>query len=430
MKVSVFGLGYVGTVTAACLARDNITVIGVDVNPEKTAMIMNGAAPIIEPGLSSLIGRGIAKGLLSATTDAARAVAATTVSLISVGTPSAADGSVDLGHLFTVCKQIGAALAAKTGEHTIIVRSTVPPGTTEQCRRVITEASGGRTVPIAFNPEFLREGCALRDYDSPPFTIIGTDDDNADKVLRAIYGAINAPVFRTDFRTAETVKYVCNTWHAAKIAFTNEISRIAEASGIDARAVMDIVTSDTKLNVSPAYLRPGFAFGGSCLPKDVRALCRMARVSGADTPLLSSLIPSNERHIESALVKIIGLDVHAIGMLGLAFKSNTDDLRESGAVELAERLIGKGFDLRIFDPAVNESRLMGANKAFIEKKLPHLSKLLTDDTAAFLRDAGLIVVTHGAAEFKPIIAKARNIPIIDLSGLFTKEIASLQKGVS
>jgi nucleotide sugar dehydrogenase len=417
MNVSVFGLGYVGVVTSACLARDGHCVIGIDVNKEKVDMVLQGKSPIVELGLSELLAEVIASKNLCATTSVDEAIASTDVSLICVGTPTASNGSVDLSHVFDVCKQIGHAVLLKNSDHTIILRSTVQPGTTEKCRKMLNNMACGN-LHFAFNPEFLREGSAIIDYESAPFTIIGTDDPVAEQSIRELYSMVESPVIVTEFKTAEMIKYACNSWHAAKITFANEIGRIAKSLGVDGRKVMDVVVQDTKLNVSTAYMRPGFAFGGSCLPKDVRGLQYLAKTNNVDIPMLSSLLISNNVHIEYCLQMILATEKRKIGMLGLAFKSNTDDLRESPAVELAERLLGKGFNLKILDSSVHEAKLMGSNKLFIESKLPHLTSLLSNDADEFLNHSEVIVITHGGREFKNILDRVDGSKkIIDLAGI-------------
>jgi GDP-mannose 6-dehydrogenase len=418
VRISVFGLGYVGAVTSACLAREGFTVVGVDVNPDKVAMIASGQAPIIELGLSDLLRTGAQTGRLRATTSAAEAVKGTDVSLVSVGTPSRPDGSLDLSHVFTVCREIGAAIALKGAAHVVVIRSTMLPGGTARCAEVLREHAGTVPVAVAFNPEFLREGNAIRDFDSPPYTIIGTTDPVAERAVKELYTTLRAPVIVTEPAVAEMIKLASNAWHAAKITFANEIGRIAKAVGADGRAVMEIFVQDTRLNVSPAYFRPGFAYGGSCLPKDVRALTSFVRTQNLELPLLCALPDSNRVQIETALRQVQAINKQRIGLLGLAFKPGTDDLRESPAVELAERLIGKGYDLRILDSAVRQAKLIGANREYIEKRIPHLSSLLVASAAELVRHAEAVVVAHGAAEFREVIELiGPDAPIIDLAGL-------------
>ena len=432
MNVSVFGLGYVGVVTSACLARDGNIVIGVDVNKEKVGMVLKGKSPIVELGLSELLDEVISARRLSATTSVAEAVAATEVSLVCVGSPSAPDGSTDLNHVFDVCRQLGTAVAKKKTQHTVIIRSTVPPGTTEKCREIIVERADKGLIHIGFNPEFLREGSAINDFHSAPFTIIGTTDPVAENAVRELYSLVHAQVIVMDYKVAEMIKFTCNAWHAAKISFSNEIGRISKAVGVDGRKVMEVIIQDTKLNISPTYMRPGFAFGGSCLPKDVRSLIHIARSNNVQVPVLTSMLDSNDLHINRSVQLIMDTGKRNISLLGLAFKSGTDDLRESPAVELAERLLGKGFNLKIYDPAVHEAKLMGANKLYIEAKLPHLTRLLTNSVQEIIAHGEVIVVTHAAGEFRSLIEKLTDTrKIIDLAGLLkpdTKE--SNYEGVS
>jgi GDP-mannose 6-dehydrogenase len=417
MDVSVFGLGYVGAVTLGCLSRDGIMAIGVDVSPEKVAIVNAGKAPIIELGLSELLDNGLKMGLLSATVSAREAVAKSEVSFISVGTPTKAEGGPDLAYVHRVCEEIGDAVKAKGKAHIVVVRSTVLPGTTAECAKILKEHAGGVPIHVAFNPEFLREGTAIKDYDSPGFTIIGTSDPVAEKALRDIYGTIMAPVIVTSCESAEMIKFTANAWHATKITFANEIGRLAKRLGVDGREVMEIITKDTKLNVSPAYMRPGFAYGGSCLPKDVRALIHVGRIRNIDVPLLDSLAESNHTQVEWAANLVLARGKRRIGILGLAFKPGTDDLRESPAVDLAEFLIGKGMDIRILDRAVSEAKLVGSNKRFIEERIPHLSAVLVSTADELIKHAQIIVITHGSPEFRAVLAKVdRSVPIIDLAG--------------
>ena len=410
MKISVFGLGYVGTVGAACLARDGISVVTVDVNPDKVSMVQHGRAPVVEPGLQELLESAVKSRRLEATQSAYDAVASTDVSFVAVGTPSQPDGSLDVSLVFKVCDQIGAAVAAKGGQHVVVIRSTVPPGTTARCTELLRKHSKKSLISVAFNPEFLREGTAITDYTTPPYTIVGTCDPEAERVMREIYATVAAPIIVTLPRVAETIKLVSNAWHATKIAFSNEVGRLGSTLDFDAAQVMSILTQDTKLNTSAAYLRPGFAFGGSCLPKDLRALTYVARTQNLDLPLLSSLLPSNQAHINTALAEILATEKRRIGLVGLAFKPGTDDLRESPALELAERLIGKGRELRIFDTAVCEANLVGANRRFMESKLPHLSRLLVSSIPDLLEHSELIVLTqHNTLVEEGIAGSPRHI---------------------
>jgi len=411
-------MGYVGVVTSACMARDGLEVVGVDVNIEKVDMINRGRSPIIELGLSELLDASVKSGRLTATASAADAVAQTEVSLVCVGTPSRADGSLDDSYVMAVCDQIGKAVSAKKKTHAVIIRSTILPGTTARCAERLRKAAGKQKIHVAFNPEFLREGTAIRDYDFPPYTVVGTDDSDAEEILRQVYASVNAPLIVTDVAVAEMIKYTANAWHAAKITFANEIGRVAKTVNVDARKVMDIITQDTKLNVSPVYMRPGFAYGGSCLPKDLRAINYFAGKNSISLPMLGSLDESNRQQLAITMDRIVKTGCRRIGMLGLAFKAGTDDLRESPAVELAERLIGKGYELKIMDRHVQEAKLIGANRSYIEEKIPHLSALLADD-AAILEHAELFVICNDTAEFRNVVAAAlKPVKVLDLVGLF------------
>lgn len=420
MRISVFGLGYVGTVTAACLARTGHQVIGVDVNPEKVESVAKGQSPIVEPGLREMLSAEISRGALSATEHAATAVAETEASLISVGTPGSSTGRPNLDYVFNVCAQIAETVTGLNRSHTVVLRSTVPPGTTAECTRRMAAACGTERLHVAFNPEFLREGSAVSDFFGPPFTVVGAADAAAESAVRDIYSGIDAPFFAVTPETAELTKYVCNAWHATKVVFANEVGRVAAQVNIDAREVMDLVIRDTKLNISPAYLRPGFAYGGSCLPKDVNALVRLAADWGAEVPLLSSLSESNRQHVDLAVNRILKLGARRVAVFGLSFKPDTDDLRNSPAVQLVKRLLGEGCEVQIFDPTVEERRLLGANRSFILENLPHFECLLTDDPLAACRDSDLVVVTQASDTFRQILADpgAEVGRLLDLAGLF------------
>lgn len=420
MKVSIFGLGYVGAVTAACLARDGHDVVGVDVNAEKVARVAAGASPIVEAGLPELLAAGVAAGRIKGTVDAVSAVAGTDVSIISVGTPPGENGVPDLGYVERVCREIGAAVAAKGVEHVVVVRSTVPPGTTERCAGLLAEAAGEPgPVHVAFNPEFLREGSAIRDYDQPAYTIIGTEDTLAEAAVRKLYAGVDAPVHVVPAAVAEMVKYVANTWHATKIGFANEVGRVAKAFGVDGRAVMGLIAQDTKLNVSRVYMRPGFAYGGSCLPKDVNALLHYAGEMHVATPLLSAVPASNQAHIEEAVKAVLKHGRRRVAVLGLAFKPGTDDLRESPAVPLVKRLLGEGCEVRIYDRDVHTARLMGTNLAYIRAHVPHFEALLSETIEDCLAWSEVVVVTYASDEFAAAVrAGAQACPIVDLAGQF------------
>lgn len=421
MKIAVFGLGYVGVVSAACLARDGHDVVGVDPNAVKTDMVNAGQCPIIEPGLQELMSAGVASRKLRAVTDPAAAVAHAEVMLICVGTPGQANGSLDLLYVRRVCEQIGAELANHPRFKVIAVRSTMLPGSMRSVVQPTLEEharkKAGADFGLCINPEFLREGSAIYDYDHPPKTVIGTNHPEAAEPLKALYKHLDAPLLVTALQTAEMIKYADNSWHALKVAFANEMGRICKAVGIDAREVMQVFCKDTKLNISPTYLRPGFAFGGSCLPKDVRALTYHARTLDVDLPVLSSVLPSNRVHIDHALTMILEGGKRRIGLMGLSFKADTDDLRESPMVTLAERLIGKGYELKIFDRNVKLASLVGANRDYILNHIPHIGRLLTDDPRSFFASADVIVMATAEKEFGAIVAQHRTTQaVIDLVG--------------
>jgi len=419
MKVSIFGLGYVGAVTAACLARDGHEVVGVDVNPDKVARVNAGESPIVEDGLPELLAEGVASGRITATVDSVAAVAATDVSFISVGTPPDENRVPDLGYVERVCVEIGAAIAANGAAHVVVLRSTVPPGTTGRCAGLLAAAAGDVPVHVAFNPEFLREGSAIRDYDRPAYTIIGAADRQAEAAVRELYATVEAPVHVVAPAVAEMVKYVSNTWHATKIGFANEIGRVAKGFGVDGRDVMHLIAEDHKLNVSAVYMRPGFAYGGSCLPKDVYALLHYAGEMHVPTPLLSAVPASNQAHIDEAVKTVLRHGRRRVAVLGLAFKPGTDDLRESPAVPLVKRLLGEGCEVRIYDRDVHTAQLMGTNLAYIHAHVPHFEALLTETIEECLAWSEVVVATYSSEEFVNAIrdgGQAR--PVVDLAGLF------------
>ncbi|MGB3614919.1 MAG: UDP-glucose/GDP-mannose dehydrogenase family protein [Elainellaceae cyanobacterium] len=422
MKISIFGLGYVGVVTAACFARDGHKVIGVDVNPEKVSLITKGESPIIEPGLSELLKEGVNSNQIRATVDAPKAIAESDVSLISVGTPPGERGEPNLGYVFGVCKEI--AVVAKNKEaHVVILRSTVPPGTLQKCQALFDEVAGPGKVHTVFNPEFLREGSAIKDYDNPPYTIIGTESKIGEDVVRAVYASVDAPVTVTKPAVAEMVKYVANTWHANKVSFANEIGRVAKAFGVDGRDVMGIITQDTKLNVSPVYMQPGFAYGGSCLPKDLGALIYFARQMDVPAPLLNSLPATNMVQIDLAIQEVLRSKSRRVAIFGLAFKPKTDDLRESPAVILVKQLLGEGCTIKIFDEAVYKARLMGTNLAYIQQNLPHFEGLLVETAEQALEGAEIAVLTHGNSATRDALKTApSDLKVLDLSGAFSAPI--------
>jgi len=416
MRVSVFGLGYVGSVSAASFAADGHTVIGVDVNPEKVASLNEGRSPIVEKGLDELIRTAAANGSLRATTDTVEAVNATDLSLLCVGTPSRKNGSLDLSYLERVCQQIGEALKAKADYHVVVVRSTVLPGTTHEVVIPALEQASGKEYGTGFgvtvNPEFLREGTALHDFRNPPLTLVGHNYASDAAPTEALYARVDAPLVNTSIRTAEMMKYASNTWHALKVCYANEIGNLCKRLDIDSHEVMDIFCRDEKLNLSSYYMKPGFAFGGSCLPKDVRALQYRAKEVDLDLPVIQSILGSNQLQIQHALEQVMESGAKRVGLLGFSFKAGTDDLRESPIVILAEALLGKGYKLRIFDRNVSIARLVGANKDYITRQIPHLSSLLCEDIDEVLEHADVIVVGNSAPEFGEALKRTRPDQII------------------
>jgi GDP-mannose 6-dehydrogenase len=415
-NISIFGLGYVGSVSAACLAERDNRVIGVDVNPIKVEMFQEGRSPVIEAGLDELVRQGVYAGRISATTDTRAAVMASDVSLICVGTPSQPNGSLDLHYVERVCEEIGRALAQKKEYHTIVLRSTVLPGTTENIVVPLLEKTSGKTsfrdFGVCFNPEFLREGTAIKDFADPPFTIIGSDDERTAQAVSALYARLDAPVMSVPIKVAEMVKYVNNAFHALKVTFANEIGNICKQQGIDSHLVMNIFTQDKKLNLSPYYLKPGFAFGGSCLPKDVRALLYHSRRHDVDTRLLDAILASNRHQIEIACEMVKATGFKRVGVLGFSFKAGTDDLRESPVVELIEHLIGKGYHISVYDKNVSLANLHGANRAYIEKEIPHIAQLMTDSMQAVIEQSQVIVIGNNAPEFQDVLTKLRDEQIV------------------
>jgi GDP-mannose 6-dehydrogenase len=429
VKLSVFGLGYVGCVSAACFAEEGHVVIGVDVNPTKVEIINNGKSPIIEDGINELIAKALKEGRLSATTDSRRAVNESDLSLVCVGTPSNQNGSLHLRHVEQVCREIGAAMKTKSSRHIVVIRSTMLPGTVQNIVvPALEESSGKKAVAdfgICINPEFLREGSSLKDFYSPPFTLIGADDEETVASVRSLYAKITAPVHVTSLKTAEMVKYVCNCFHALKVSFANEIGNLCKALQIDSHEVMHVFCQDTKLNLSPYYLKPGFAFGGSCLPKDLRAINYKAKELDVEVPVLSSILPSNRLQIARAVDMVTQTGHKRVGVLGFSFKAGTDDLRESPMVTLIETLIGKGFELAIYDRDVSLARLVGANKEYIEREIPHISKLMRDSIDAVLNESQVIVIGNQAEEFRSVAERLRkDQQLIDLVHLFDGRTSS------
>jgi GDP-mannose 6-dehydrogenase len=418
MNISVLGLGYVGSVSAACLAARGHHVIGVDINPLKVEMINEGRAPVIEPNLSDLVSSGVENGRLAATSDLVYAVSESELSLICVGTPSAPNGGLDTTGLERVATSLGSALPSTSRRHTVVVRSTVLPGTCRGTIRPLIEAASGmvagRDFGLAMNPEFLREGHSIADFLTPAKTVIGQFDQASGDAAQALAEGLPGESFRVSLELAEMTKYAENTFHALKIAFANEIGVASKRFNVDSHELMQILCSDHKLNISAAYLRPGFAFGGSCLPKDLRALVHAARRGDVELPLVESILRSNERHFQRGVDAVVALDRRRVGVLGLSFKAGTDDLRESPMVELCERLIGKGFELKIYDPEVSLSRLTGANREYIERRIPHVSAFLTDTIQEVIDHAEVCVVGAGAREALKALERRNDLFIVDL----------------
>jgi GDP-mannose 6-dehydrogenase len=395
MKISIFGLGYVGAVSLACLARDGHFVTGVDIDKAKLDLIRAGKTPVVEEGMVDLMARVAASGQVSVTDDVALAVSASELSLICVGTPSAANGSQDLGATLNVARQLGRALRTKAEPHVVVFRSTLVPGTVEDVLARSwreSRASAQGKVPYLLPAEFLREGTSIRDYDKPPFTVVGANHDFPVRGCAPSSDILPCELHVTSIRSAEMVKYCCNNFHAVKITFANETARLCEALGVDPFQVMDLVCKDRQLNISPAYLKPGFAFGGSCLPKDLRATMYLAKRHDVELPMHGGVLSSNRVHIDHAIAKVLASGKRRIGMIGLSFKTGTDDLRESPLVLIAEQLIGKGLGLLVYDPEVHLSQLLGANRRFIEQHLPHIGQLLRGDIQAVINESDVLIV--------------------------------------
>jgi GDP-mannose 6-dehydrogenase len=425
-SISIFGLGYVGCVSSACFAREGHTVIGVDVNASKVGLVNAGRSTIVEEGIAELVTSVVASGRLRATTDVAEAVHATEVSLVCVGTPSASNGALDLSYVERVCREIGAALRSKTTFHTIVIRSTVLPGTVHGVATPALEQASGKKAGVDFavcsNPEFLREGTSIKDFFDPPFTLIGADSEQAAHAVRQLYSGIEAPVHIVAVRVAEMVKYACNCFHGLKVGFANEIGNVCKALGVDSHEVMRIFCEDRKLNISPAYLKPGYAFGGSCLPKDLRAVVQKARTLDIETPILRATLESNRRQIERAFALVQQQGARRVGMLGMSFKPGTDDLRESPLVSLIELMVGKGIELAIYDRDVSEAQLMGSNREYIENEIPHIWSLMRGTAQEVIDFASVVVVGNATGEIRALGADPfANKTVIDLARLFTRQ---------
>jgi GDP-mannose 6-dehydrogenase len=422
MRISVFGIGYVGIVSCGCLAELGHTIVGVDVSLEKIAMLAAGRSPVVEEFIATLITDAVHRGCLTATDDAAAAVQATDVSFISVGTPSAAGGGVALGAIGSVVGAIGEAIRGSQDPHTIVMRSTVPPGTAEEFVIPLLEQASGRRVGegMAYysNPEFLREGSSVRDFRAPPITLIGAPPGDDAAVLRDIYAAIDAPVHVVPIRVAESVKHISNVYHAVKLSFANEAGAILAASGVDAREAFRLLCEDRVLNISSAYLGPGYAFGGPCLPKDVRSFLALAERKGVAAPMLQHLLPANQAIIDRTFDAVARHGRQPVALFGLAFKAGTDDLRESPFVLLAEKLLGKGYDLRIYDRFVQVATLMGSNRAYIDREIPHLERLMVVSPKAALSGVNVAIIGHITAEDRPaLLAALIGHSVIDLTGV-------------
>jgi len=421
----------VGAVSAACFAGEGHAVIGVDVNKTKVDIINNGESPIVEEGISELLDEVVRKGSLRATTDVQEAVLNSDLSLICVGTPSNDNGSLKLDYVARVCQEIGEAIRHKDARHVVVVRSTMLPGTVDTLVRPALESSSGKTSGVDFdvciNPEFLREGTSIKDFYSPPFTLIGSDSSTATEEVKKLYSSVDAPLYVTNVRAAEMVKYACNCFHALKVSFANEIGNICKELGFDSHEVMEVFCKDTKLNLSPYYLKPGFAFGGSCLPKDLRALQYKAKELDLKVPVLDAALESNLIQIERAIKLIAETGKKKLGFLGFAFKAGTDDLRESPTVSVIERLIGKGYDVKLYDREVSLAKLVGANKEYIEREIPHISNLMVSEIHEILQHAEVIVIGNPSVEFKALEHDILNgHVVIDLVRIFGKRTSGPQ----
>lgn len=432
MKVAVFGLGYVGTVTAAALASNGHQVWGVDVDPTKVRLVASGKTPVLEPGLQGLIRSAVLNGRLNASTDLAAALDDAALSLVCVGTPSSPRGSTDLSYVERVVADIAGAFAsgarAPDDRHAVVVRSTIPPGTVDQLISPVLEgALAGSSVRLEAGmcPEFLREGSAISDFYDAPFTVVGTRHDHVADKMRELLSFLPTPVKVIRPREAESLKYACNAFHAVKVSFANEVGRLLRSFDVDTREVMRLFCEDTKLNISSSYLAPGFAFGGSCLPKDLRALLYLARMSSIDLPLLSGVLATNELSVDDVVSRVVASDVHRVAILGLSFKVGSDDLRESPYVDLAETLIGKGFDVRIFDPIVDPVKLVGANRRHLMSKLPHVQRTLRPDARDALREAELALVGSNDPSIVEALVELQPPRIIDLNGRLGRPVEAL-----
>jgi GDP-mannose 6-dehydrogenase len=423
VNISIFGLGYVGAVSLACLARDGHSVIGVDIDAAKLELIRSGKTPVVEDGMVALMAKAVASGRVTLTSVVGQAVLGSDLSLVCVGTPSAPNGSQDLTATVNVARELGRALRNKRAEHILVFRSTLVPGTVEEVLRPVIEQESGKRdgegFHLCFQPEFLRESTSIRDYDNPPFTVIGAGNEVPVARLRQLFGHLPCEFYVMSIRAAEMLKYCCNNFHALKITFANETARLCEALGVDPFEVMRIVCQDRQLNISPAYLRPGFAFGGSCLPKDLRATVYLARSKDVEIPMLASVLGSNRVQIDHAIAKVLATGKRRIGMIGLSFKTGTDDLRESPLVLIAEQFIGKGLNLLVYDPQVHLSRLLGANRRFVAEHLPHIGSLMRPDLRSVIEDSEVLVIgLNDSTTLEEVAAHAREDQfVLDLVGI-------------
>jgi GDP-mannose 6-dehydrogenase len=429
MNISVFGLGYVGCISLGCLAQSGHKVIGVDISKPKVDLINRGLPTIIERGMTEIFSQQRKEGRISATTDGVGAVKETDVSFICVGTPSGKNGHTDVTSVLKVVEEIAQGIGEKDTFHIVVIRSTVAPGTNEQTVDIIERISGrkrNQDFAVVSNPEFMREGTAIRDYRAPALTLVGTTSNKAIEIMREIYSEINAPFVVTDVGVAELIKYVNNAFHAVKISFANEIGNICKKLGVDSHKLMEIFCLDKKLNLSPYYLKPGFAYGGSCLPKDLKALRTIAHDLYAECPVLESIERSNDLQKDILLNNVLSAGKQRIGFLGLSFKAGTDDLRNSPIVDVIEQLLGKGFDVRIFDRNVCLGQLVGTNREYILEKIPLISRFITDDVTELIERSEIIVVVNNEEEFKNILEKtAKDTIIYDLVNINFKNRDSL-----
>jgi GDP-mannose 6-dehydrogenase len=424
VKISIFGLGYVGAVSLACLARDGHEVRGVDIDQVKLDLITDGQTPIIEEGMAGLMSDVAKSGLVNVTQDVNEAISNSEISFICVGTPSAANGSQNQSALLRLSEQLGLAIAHKDNYHIFVLRSTVTPGTLEDVMRPIIEEKSGKKdgvdFDLCFQPEFLREGSSIKDYDNPPFTVIGSNSERASNKIRELFGHLPCEFHVCSVKTAKMLKFCCNDFHALKITFANEVGRLSQSLGVDPHEVMSLICKDTQLNISPVYLKPGFSFGGSCLPKDLRATVHMAKMRDIEVPMLAGILQSNMIHTEHAINEVLETGKRTVGIIGLSFKSGTDDLRESPMVTITEQLIGKGVTLAIYDPEVNLSRLLGTNKRYINKSIPHIGEIMVDNCEELIRNCEVLVVglndkalvdlIHKTIRPKQIVLDLVNIP--------------------